>query len=398
MNWSLQQLFQTDPLGGVATLVLGFVLFVVLGLSPVIALLYFVHFLLTLPMRRNERARMFLDLLELGLKEGRTPEAAVTDAASSQDPSLGYRFQLLAASCREGRRLTQALERVPRLLPPQIRAMLGAGERIGDVAKVLPACRLLLRDGVSQVRGALNYLLILALLATPFTIVVPILLRIKVFPAFRAVFESSFEGRSLPAFTRVVFAEQSVITFLQIGLFILIWLAVLAYLGGPRLQSWVSLLLPGLPDRLSYRLPWRRKRMQRDFSAMLAVLLDAQVPEPEAVRLAGESTANLVMRRRAEKVRSRLTEGVRLPEAIRAMDDSGELRWRLANALQRSGSFVRALTGWHEALDAKAFQLEQTAAQITTTLFVLANGFIVACIVIGMFLALINLMNQATLW
>jgi len=146
------------------------------------------------------------------------------------------------------------------------------------------------------------------------------------------------------------------------------------------------------------RLPWRRKRLQRDFSAMLALLLDAGVPESEAVQLAGDCTANRVMQRRAEQVRARLQRGIKLPEAIAALDESGELRWRLANALRRDGGFAAALTGWHEALDAKAFQSEQTAAQITTTGLVLLNGGIVACIVIGMFLALIQLLNQATLW
>jgi len=94
-----------------------------------------------------------------------------------------------------------------------------------------------------------------------------------------------------------------------------------------------------------------------------------------------------------------LAQGVKLPEAVRALDDSGELQWRLANALHGGGrGFVKALTSWHEALDAKAFQLEQTAAQVTTTLLVLLNVFIVACILIGMFLPLIQLLNQASLW
>jgi len=70
---------------------------------------------------------------------------------------------------------------------------------------------------------------------------------------------------------------------------------------------------------------------------MLAALLDGQVPEIEAVRFAGESTANAVFRRRAAKVCSLLNQGIKLPEAIRVMDDAGELRWRLANALQSSG-------------------------------------------------------------
>jgi hypothetical protein len=59
---------------------------------------------------------------------------------------------------------------------------------------------------------------------------------------------------------------------------------------------------------------------------------------------------------------------------------------------------VRALTGWHEALDAKAFQLEQAAAQVTTTVLVLVNGLIVASFMIAVFLVLITLINGAALW
>jgi type II secretory pathway component PulF len=131
---------------------------------------------------------------------------------------------------------------------------------------------------------------------------------------------------------------------------------------------------------------------------MLALLLDSEVPEGEAVRLAGESTANRVMVRRASAVQQRLRDGVKLPEAIRAMDSSRELQWRLSNALQRGTGFVRALAGWHDALDAKAFQLEQASAQVMTTGLVLLNGAIVACIVIAVFLCLINVINEAILW
>jgi type II secretory pathway component PulF len=138
--------------------------------------------------------------------------------------------------------------------------------------------------------------------------------------------------------------------------------------------------------------------LQRDFSAMLAVLLDAETPETEAVTLAAEATANRVWIRRAAKVRALLSRGVKLSEAISALDDSGELKWRLANALHRRGGFLRALTGWHEALDAKAFQLAQTAAQTTTTAVVLLNGVMVASVVLGVFVALIALLNAATLW
>ena len=387
-----------DPVRAIGVMVVALLFYLFLGLVPLCGISYGIYFLLTLPMRRNERARLFLDLLELGLREGRTPEAAVTSAAASRDCSLGVRFHLLAAYLEQGLRLSQALERVPRVVPPQVRAMLGTGDRIGDIQKVLPACRLLLRDSVSYVRSALNYLILLALAISPAMLVVPIFLRVQVLPKMKEIFAGMFQGESLPAFTRLVFGESTYLMSVQLLIVGFIWLATLAYLGGPRLHGWVHRVLPGLQDWLLVRLPWRRKRLQRDFSAMLAVLLDAEVPEAEAVTLAAQSTANLAVIGRARKVCALLRDGVKLPEALGALDDSPELQWRLSNALRRGIGFERALAGWHEALDAKAFQLEQAAAQLTTTILVLINGLIVASILIAVFLMLIFIINQASLW
>lgn len=398
MSDTLQQLFSSGLLPAAVTVALLFVAYLLLGLLPICGATYLIYFLFTLPLRRNERARMFLDLLELGLKEGRSPEAAITGAAASRDRSLGARFHLLAAYLEQGMRLASALEQVPRLVPPQIRAMLKTGERIGDMAKVLPACRQLLKDGVSQVRGALNYLILVVFALTPAMVVVPLVFRIQVLPKFNEVFAGMLAGRPLPAFTRLVFGLNSFSTFIQVGIVSLIMVLALAYLGGPRLHGWLHRAMPGLQDWLLCRLPWRRKRLQRDFSTMLALLLDAEVPEAEALSLAAESTGNVIIVRRAESARQLLTEGVKLPEAIGVMDDGGELKWRLANALKRGGGFLRALAGWHEALEARAFQLEQAAAQITTTVLVLFNGLIVASIVIAVFLVFVMLINEGALW
>ena len=383
-----------DTLGGFVGILL---FYLGIGLPLVLGVLYVFYFLLTLPMRRNERARIFLDLLELGLQSGRTAEGAIVEAAASRDPGLSVRFHLLAAHLRNGDRLSAALEKVPRLLPAQIRAMLKTGERIGDLQKVLPACRQQLRDGVSQVRGAHNYLILLAFCITPASLVVPMLIAVRVLPAFRMISEG-MGNIQLPAFSALVLDSGRIFLGLQFAFLLLLWTLMILYVGGPRLHGWIGRWLPSVPDRVAFLLPWRRKRLQRDFSTMLAALLDASVPEAEAVKLAAESTANLAMIRRGEKVSALLAQGVKLTVAIRQMDDSGELRWRISNALQSSGGFLRALDGWHEALDARAFQLEQATAQVATTTLVLVNGLVVAAIVIAIFLMLINLLNQAVLW
>jgi type IV pilus assembly protein PilC len=389
-----QQFSSPEP----GAVIVGFVLYILLGLLPASAATYVIYFLLTLPMRRNQRARAFIDLLEYGLKAGRSPESVIVDASASRERSFGVRFHLLAAYIQDGLRLSAALDKVPRFLPPQVVSTIKMGERTGNITTVLPACRHLLRDAVSQVRGAINYLVLFAFVLTPFSLVVPIVFRIQILPKYKQVFEGLLEGARLPAFSRFVFGEGGLFTQIQLVLVAFIWVAALVYIGGPALVGWINRLLPGLPGALAIRLPWQRKRLQRDFSSMLALLLDHGVPETEAVNLAAESTANSSIQKRARQAQERLKQGAGLPEALQAMDDCGEFQWRLRNALKHHNGFMRALKGWHEALEAKAFQLEQTSAQIITTVLVIINGLVIGSISIAIFLALVQVINSAILW
>src|ERR1700690_3427816 len=70
---------------------------------------YGFYLLLTLPLRRQERARLFLHLLETGFKEGRSPESVITAVSETRDRSVGVRFHLLAAYIKSGYRLGDAL-------------------------------------------------------------------------------------------------------------------------------------------------------------------------------------------------------------------------------------------------------------------------------------------------
>ena len=114
-------------------------------------------------MRRAERARLFLDLLEGALKRGQSVEAMILSIAQSRDRTLGVRFHLLAAHIEGGLRFAAALEKVPRFLPPQISAMLRVGEKLGDLRRTLPACREILRDRPAAVRSAMHYMILVVL-------------------------------------------------------------------------------------------------------------------------------------------------------------------------------------------------------------------------------------------
>jgi type II secretory pathway component PulF len=360
-----------------------------------VGVLSLVYFLLTLPMRRAERARLFLDLIESAIKQGRPVEETLISVSQSRDMSMGPRFHLVAAWLEQNLPLNEALAKVPQFLPPQVNAMLMAGQKIGDLRKVLPACRQLLKDAVSQTRGAINYLVILTFVITPMGMGVAGVLKVVILPKYREIFEGTLGSGmgAMPGGVDFILNHAGTWFALQAGVLLLLWLAALVYMGGPRVVAWFPVL-----ERVHYWLPWRRKRLQRDFSTMLAILLDSGVPEPEAVALAADCTANKVFRQHAACAVDDLKRGLKLTQAVQAMDDSGEFGWRLANAFHRAGGFLKALAGWHESLDAKAFQEEQAAAHGITSALVLWSGLFVGAVVISVFMFLVALIDAGVLW
>jgi type II secretory pathway component PulF len=357
--------------------------------------IFLIHFFLTLPMRRAEGARLFLDLLEGALKRGQSIEEMILSVAQSRDRSVGVRFHLLAAYIEGGLHLVGALEKVPRFLPPQIAAMLRAGEKIGDLKKVLPACREILRDRPAAVRSAVHYMILVVLLFSPVFVLVVMMTAVFVIPRFKDVAAGS--SVQLWPESLFVFGHTGWLIGFEFLIFLLLALVTLIYIGGPQFVHWFQLRGPPFVDWIAWHISWKQKRLQRTFSAMLAVLLDGGVPEAEAVRLAGDCTANEICRRRSQRVVAVIEKGIKLDEAIRAYDDTGEFHWRLTNATHARGGFLNALRGWHEALDAKAFQQEEAAAHVVTSGIVILNGLLVALIATAMFGVLVAILNRQLL-
>jgi len=350
---------------------------------------------LSMPLRRRDRALFFLDLLETVVNRGQPVEQAILSAAENHDRAIGVRFFMVAAHIEGGARLGEALDKVPSFLPPQVNAMIRAGEKLGDLKKVLPACREVLRVAPDTVRTTMHYMVAILLVFAPVAIFLITLLSTFVVPKFKDV--AGGVGLTLWPLTKFVFTLND--HFILVGFEALLFLALLAvtavYIGGPGLVRWFQFRSLPLVDWLTWHIPWKRKKQLRAFSAMLAVLLDGGVPEAVAVRLAGESTANEICRRRAQRVIAALEKGEKLDDAVRAFDDTGEFHWRLTNATHAHGGFLGALRGWHEALDAKAFQQEETATHAFTSGLVILNGVVVALIAIGMFGMLVMILRHS---
>ncbi len=364
---------------------------VVIGL--VLGGLGLIYFLVRLPQRQRERARMFLNILEVGLRSGQNARTAIVALAAHGERILGEKFNLLVQCMEAGMPLGHALKCIPGFLPDKIVALLGVGDEMGDVGKVLPAARHMMKEDplhMSVTTSCVTAMATLCWMSGVFAF-----LKVKIMPQFLMIMRDMIGmGNELPFPSNVWFAWHE-------WFLIAIWIAFFAVslvCLYPIASRFMPEPLKFWNDALLYRLPWFRKRLQRNFSVMLAILLDAGVTEEKAVSLAGKSTGNEMLMSRTQRVLAGLRSGMTLAVAMQRLDDTGEFRWRLSNAFHGGGGFMQALAGWHESLDAKAFQQEQTAVHLLRTLMVLFNGLLIGLFATGMFQLLIEIIKGGTLW
>jgi type II secretory pathway component PulF len=342
--------------------------------------------------RRRERGVNLLSLLEIGLQQGRTPEQTFLSLAARRVADMGPLLESVVKRMKTGLSLGAALDFEPRLLPPPARAMIKVGEELGDLRRVLPACRATINTGSARSNSVLNNLMVM-LFVSPAGPVLIWLISTWVFPKLEDIAKDMISGSIGGAFLML---EGSVL-LAQIIAGTWVILVLVSWLRDPqsRLHQSMGSTMSGLFQRFNYLLPWRRQRMQRDFSVMLSLMLDAGLPEERALRLAAGCAANVVFSNRVERAIAELRRGVKLTDAIVRLDDKGEFKWRLRNAVEPPRSFTTALAGWHEALDAKAFQQEQAVSQIVTTGFVFLNGAMVGLVAMGFFELLTIIMEEA---
>lgn len=370
-------------------------IWVFLWALPVLGLTSLVYFLSTLPARRREKARLFLDLLHTGLEEGRSLEHTVTSLARTRDRTLGVRFYLVAAYLEEGESLFRALQKVPAFLPPGVTGVLAAGAQSGKLMEAMQAARRSIAHPISRTTHAIHYAFVLVLTVLPFCALFLPWWSIKIFPVMMEILRS-MEVTLHPltlfaaAYSRWLAVIYAVLMLAVGGIFI-------AYLCGPGLCRPDPGLFRRLADRFHYALPWWRKRLLRDFSLQLALLLEAGLPESVAVETAGRGTPSYRFQGFCDQVRAKLAAGVALPAALGELEQT-QLTWRFQSAAGSGRRFVDALRHWHEALEAEAARSEDVAAHLLSSGMVVFNGVMVGLMVSAVFVALSSMVNEAALW
>ncbi len=280
------------------------------------------------------------DEIRAFVRAGIPLDVGLSGTASRAEGRLSEIAASVSQRISEGRSLEDAIAAEGQAIPAEYRAMLAAGLSSGRLPELLTSLSELGQSIASlrrQLRLSLIYPTIVFVLAyvlfTGFTtFVVPHLLRSQFV----------FRMEETPVTQILRWLQQSVGIWGPAipGVLILLW--VLSLLRR-RLSSRPTDLLEGMRW-----LPGARDVALSRFACVLSVLVDHNVPLPEACRLCGASTDNESLRSVGERLAQRIEAGVslanavnlepQLPAFLRWLVTVGEQQGALAHSLRQATS------------------------------------------------------------
>lgn len=296
----------------------------------------------------------------------------------------------LAEDLHSGYTLPEALERRGSQTPPFYAALVGAGirtGRIGDVLSTLTVYARSIADVRSTIISAMLYpavifLLALALFYFAFS---------HILPPFEAIFKD-FNLR-LPTLTVVVMWLGRNIWFLMLP-------PALVIAGAFVAQELFNRTEPGrcVWARFVYAIPivgtLIRSARLAAFTELLGILVDHEVPLPEAFRLAGAASSDPITARDARYVEEDLRQGTPLGEVIRNRQFARELVVWMIGLGERRGTLGKTL---HQVASLYRRQVDMRAAILRSVLppflVIITAGLLVVLFVLGLILPLFRLIE-----
>ncbi|HXG10573.1 MAG TPA: type II secretion system F family protein [Gemmataceae bacterium] len=297
----------------------------------------------------------------------------------------------LADDLRAGRTLPEALQRQAGRVPPYYAGLVTAGVRSGRVTEVLATLTVYART-IANLRTTVIDALFYPAVVLAFGLVLVGVLFFFIIPQFDQIFKD-FNLR-LPMVTMILLGigrhplEMVVIPLATIlaGVFLL---RVCLGLTERGRCVWAQLVyaVPVIGTLI-------RSARLAAFTDLLAILVDNQLPLPEAFRLAGAASSDPIMAAAARQVHDDLSQGAPLGEVLRGrglvpewvawMTALGERRGTLAPTLRQIAETYRR-------------QAEMRSAMLRSVLppflIILTAGMFTAFFVIALMLPLLKLLE-----
>jgi general secretion pathway protein F len=307
----------------------------------------------------------------------------------AERPHVAQALTAVRADVRAGQRLTVALAARPRDFPPIYRALVGAGEDSGDLARVMER----LADYIEE-RNALQAKVLTAFIypaaISLVSVAIVIFLLSYVVPQVVTAFVQA--RQTLPMLTQMMLAASAFVRswgmWVGLGISALVVAWRLA-LRRPELRlRWDALLLR-LPMVGRFVLGVNSAR----FASTLAILLDAGVPLLRALEAARQTLGNALLARCADDVSGRVREGAALGTALKVQKVYPPILVHLVTSGEKTGSLAPLLD---RAAQTISREIERRAMALTALLeptMILVMGGVVLTIVLAVLMPIME-MNQ----
>lgn len=307
----------------------------------------------------------------------------------AERPHVAQALTAVRADVRAGQRLTVALAARPRDFPPIYRALVGAGEDSGDLARVMER----LADYIEE-RNALQAKVLTAFIypaaISLVSVAIVIFLLSYVVPQVVTAFVQA--RQTLPMLTQVMLAASAFVRSwgvwagLGIAALVVVWRLALRR---PELRlRWDAMLLR-LPMVGRFVLGVNSAR----FASTLAILLDAGVPLLRALEAARQTLGNALLACCADDVSARVREGAALGSALKAQKVYPPILVHLVASGEKTGSLAPLLD---RAAQTISREIERRAMALTALLeptMILVMGGVVLTIVLAVLMPIME-MNQ----
>lgn len=243
--------------------------------------------------------------------------------------------EAIAADLRQGATLPEAMEKQKGELPSYYANLITAGVKTGRLPEVLATM-----TGYARTVSTMRSIIIDSLFYPAIILLISLAILGAVVYYLMPQFDKIFQefGMRLPLLTQFVLAlSRHPVQYLLIPLGILfllplmVWLVLRSTTHG-RLQT----------AAFVYRLPvigqLLRSARLAAFADLLAMLVEYQVPLPEALKLAGEASSDPIMAHQAQTIHDRVASGMPLPEALRGRGLLPEwVAWMTGAGAERGG-------------------------------------------------------------
>jgi type II secretory pathway component PulF len=262
----------------------------------------------------------------------------------------------LADDLQAGHTLPEALERQSAHIPTFYGGLVNAGVRTGQISSVLATLTIYARS-LTQMRSIIVDAAFYPALVLAFAFILFGVLCFVILPQFDRIFQDFH--MQLPAITQwtLDMSRHPLLVLGPIPGIILAFVLVRWHLRRTERGRCVW-------AHLVYSIPIAgtliRSARLGAFTQLLAILVDHEVPLPEAIRLAGEASSDPLMAAGIQRIQQDLSEGVPLGKALRGhglvpewvawMTGLGERRGTLAKTLHQIGEMYRRQVEMRAAL------------------------------------------------